>query len=80
MKIADFYEFLNSTLLVEFRSTVEGGKFSYYFARRFLSNLGFRDVCVKQKRYYNDGYERDDARKYRQMYFFPKCLHLKRRW
>jgi len=50
MKIADFYEFLNSTLLVEFRSTVEGGKFNYSFARRFLFDLGFRFVCVKTKR------------------------------
>jgi len=57
MKIADFCEFLNSTSLVELRSTVEGGKFNYSFARRFLFDLGFRYVCVKQKGYYNDGHE-----------------------
>jgi len=74
MKIADFCEFLNSTLLVEFRSTVAGGKFNYSFARRFLFDLGFRYVCVKQKGYYNDGHERDDIRKYRQNVFLPQML------
>lgn len=73
MTIADFHEYLQNSLLVEFTSSEIG----FSFARSFLFDLGFRYGRVDQKDIYSDGHERADVREYR-VKFLEQMAHYEK--